>query len=157
MSDVILDEKGLVITCPKCLQKNRVAYDRLDHGARCGKCRSDLPRLSSPLDLNSDSNFNTLIHSSPLPVLADFWAAWCGPCKMLAPELRKIAAANEGELVVAKVDTENLPVLAQFYQISSLPTLVLFANGREIDRISGMRPASMIQEWLVGSAALSRE
>lgn len=161
MSGISLDAKGVVISCGRCGQRNRLAYHRLECSNRCGRCKADLMPPAAPLEVASESHLNAIIHSSSLPVLADFWAPWCGPCKMLAPELHHIAAANIGEVLVVKVNTEELQIAAQLHQISSLPTLVLFINGREAGRLSGARPASTIQDWLeaemMGAGDVMRE
>jgi thiol-disulfide isomerase/thioredoxin len=101
------DERGLVVTCPNCGARNRLAYERLGQSFRCGKCQTDLAPPAEPIDLGSETAFDALIVRSALPVLIDFWAPWCGPCKIVAPEFTKVAAGAGGRYVVAKVNTEN--------------------------------------------------
>ena len=75
------------------------------------------------------------------PVLVDFWATWCGPCRMIAPVIEEIAAEFEGKAVVGKVDVDEEPGLAQRFGIMSIPTVIFFKDGREIDRKVGVMPA----------------
>jgi len=84
------------------------------------------------------------VRNAKLPVLVDFWAAWCAPCRMVAPELERVASGRPGSLIVAKVDTEALPQVAGRFQIRSIPTMILFRGGREIERVSGAMKASQI-------------
>src|SRR5687767_3091757 len=107
MAESALDQKGLVIRCPKCSQRNRVPYAQLSRSARCGQCQESLPPPSEPVEVSDAAAFGGLVSGSGLPLLVDFWAAWCGPCKMVAPELVKVAADNAGRLIVAKVDTDE--------------------------------------------------
>jgi thioredoxin 2 len=132
-------------------QRNRISYDVLATTTRCGACKSNLPPIDSPIEVESETEFDALIASSSVPVLVDFWAAWCGPCKMVAPEIEKVASGNAGKLIVAKVSTEQLPALAQRFQISSIPALSVFANGREVNRAAGARPAAAIQSFVYQS------
>ena len=74
-------------------------------------------------------------------MLVDFWAPWCGPCLAVAPEIVRVASNESGRLVVAKVNTEELQDLAGRFGIRSIPTMALFAGGREIGRTMGARPA----------------
>lgn len=143
-----LDDTGLICECPGCGRRNRLAYERLDHRQRCGGCRRELPPPGEPVEIADGGQFVMLTGRSALPVVVDFWAGWCGPCLMMAPELTKVAAAAAGRFIVAKVNTENLPRLAQLHRITSLPTLSLLSQGREIARIMGARPAQAVLEWL---------
>jgi thioredoxin 2 len=143
-----MDDKGVIETCPKCGQLNRVPFSRLANSVRCGGCKTDLPRLDSPLEIAEETAFDSLIGDSNLPVLVDFWADWCGPCKMMGPEVKRLAEVNAEKFVVAKVNTEGLPVLAQRFQISSIPTLVLFSGKKEVGRTQGAQPAIQIQKFV---------
>src|SRR4028119_502093 len=86
----------------------------------------------------SDSNFETDVVQSPVPVLVDFWAPWCGPCKMIAPILDEIAEEKAGAVKVAKVDVDNNQGLAGRFSVRAIPTLLLFKDGNVREQIVGM-------------------
>ena len=153
MAAAAFDEKGLVVTCPSCGQKNRLAYDRLGDPVRCGKCKQPLKPPAAPLDMTTTADFDRLIAGSSLPVVVDYWAPWCGPCRMVAPELEKVAARQAGKAVVVKVNTDQLIDLGERYGILSIPTLAVFAGGREVSRASGARPAADIEKFIEQAAA----
>ncbi len=143
-----VDPTGIVETCPHCGQKNRVQFSRLGLTVRCGRCKNELPPLDSPIEIDDERLFTSLVETARLPLLVDFWAGWCGPCKVMAPEVAHVAADNSSKFLVAKVNTEALPILAQQHGISALPTLVLFVGGFEVGRLSGARPAAQILRFV---------
>jgi thioredoxin 1 len=87
----------------------------------------------------SDESFADEVLMSPIPVLVDFWASWCGPCRMVAPVLEEIAKEKAGALTVAKVDVDANPGAARDFQVVSIPTLILFKNGKPVKRIVGAK------------------
>jgi thioredoxin 2 len=143
-----LDDRGVIVTCPTCAQKNRFAYERLGHPVRCGKCKTALTPPAEPIDVQSSADFDRLVAAASLPVVVDYWAPWCGPCKMVAPELKKVAARQAGRFLVVKVNTDVLSELGQRFSIRSIPTLAVFAGGREVARTTGARPAGDIETFV---------
>jgi thioredoxin 2 len=148
-----LDDRGIIVSCPSCGQRNRVAFG---HAGKCKKCGARLPPSAEPLEVPSTASFDALVQSSKLPVVVDFWAPWCGPCRMVAPELAKVASANAGRYVVVKVNTDALPDLGDRFGIRSIPTMAVFAEGREVARTSGARPAKDIEAFVQGAVAQHR-
>ena len=140
-----MDDRGLILTCPACGQKNRLAYERLGDEVRCGQCKQALKPPSEPVEIHSTADFDRLVSRSSLPVVVDYWAPWCGPCRMVAPELQKVAARQAGNVIVVKVNTDELADLGQRYNIRSIPTLAVFAGGKEAARSAGARPAEDIE------------
>jgi thioredoxin 2 len=134
----------MIMRCPSCGAQNRIPPDKLDRRARCGECRTGISPVSAPYAVESSAEFFDLVAKSPLPVLVDFWAAWCGPCRTVAPELEKLAKERSGAVFVAKVNTEELTDVASRFGIQSIPTFVLFKEGREAARASGAMPASQL-------------
>lgn len=89
------------------------------------------------------SKFKELI-SSELPVLVDFYATWCGPCKMMSPILEDVAVKMKGQVKIVKVDVDKNPNAAEAYQVRGVPTLILFKNGRQVWRQSGVVQANQL-------------
>jgi thioredoxin 2 len=134
------------LVCPSCFAVNRVPDDKLGAHPKCGKCSAPvLP--AAPIEL-SQANFARFLQHNELPVVVDFWAPWCGPCKMFAPVFAQAAAAMSTQARFVKVNTEAEQFLAQQYQIRSIPTLALFRNGREIDRVSGAMGLDQLRTWI---------
>ena len=90
----------------------------------------------------SDSSFDGDILKSSVPVLVDFWAPWCGPCRSVAPVIDDLANQYEGKLKVAKINVDESTEVAMRYQITSIPTFILFKNGQVADRALGALPRS---------------
>jgi thioredoxin 2 len=125
---------------------NRVDIERLNGGPVCAKCKARLD-FSKPVSVNPEQ-FQKVVVESGLPVLVDFWAPWCGPCRTLAPVLEEVAGKNADSLVVAKVNTEESPEVSARYGIRSIPTLILFREGQEVNRKAGTVPAPIIDAMI---------
>ena len=87
----------------------------------------------------TDSNFETEVLKSELPVLADFFATWCGPCQMLGPIIEELATELAGKVKVVKIDVDQASQTAEKYQIMSVPTLILFKDGQVVKQMAGFR------------------
>ena len=134
------------ILCPSCTALNRVPLQRLGDRPLCGKCRA--PLLSGTPIVGTDSNFRRLIEKSDLPVVVDFWATWCGPCQQFAPVFSQVAAEMATQAVFVKLDTEANQQTAASFQIRSIPTLMVFQQGKERARMSGALPKPQFVQWL---------
>jgi thioredoxin 2 len=156
MGEHELDARGLIVACPSCNQKNRLAYDRLNDRVRCARCKTSIAAPASPIDVHDSAVFDRLVDSVSVPVIVDYWAPWCGPCRMVAPELQKVAARQAGKALVVKVNTDELSDLGQRFGIRSIPTMAVFSGGKEVARTSGARPAADIEAFLEQSVAAPR-
>ena len=145
MATVQMDDRGLIVRCANCAQKNRLAYERLGNEVRCGKCKQILKAPDGPIEIHQTADFDRLVSRALLPVVVDYWAPWCGPCRMVAPELQKVASRQAGKVLVVKVNTDELSDLGQRHNIRSIPTLAVFVGGKEVARSAGARPAEQIE------------
>lgn len=135
------------IVCPDCLAINRVPEERLGQNPKCGKCGAPLLD-GKPLELTA-ANFGRFVAKSEMPVVVDFWAPWCGPCKMMAPVFSQVAAEFSTRFRFVKVNTEVEQALAQQFAVRSIPTLAVFRNGAEVDRVAGAMDAGSLRSWLL--------
>jgi len=142
---------SLIIACPECNKLNRIPKEKLSANGNCGTCKVPL-FCKKPVNL-SQANFTNHVIKSELPILVDFWAPWCGPCKMMAPVLAQAATLFEPQLRIGKINTEEEQVLGSRFNIRSIPTLVLFHKGKEIDRISGAMNLQQLDQWTKSTLA----
>lgn len=134
------------LICPACSAINRVPAQKLGAGPLCGKCRQSL-LSGQPLAVN-DQNFRRHIDNAGLPVVVDFWATWCGPCQQFAPVFSEVAGQFREQASFLKLDTEANPNTARQFQIRSIPTLMVFHQGKEIARLAGAFPKGQFVQWL---------
>lgn len=137
--------KSLHIVCPECDVINRIPDIRLNEGPNCGKCHQPLFNAHPP-QLTA-ANFQKHITRSDIPILVDFWAPWCGPCKMMAPAFKQAALQLEPQVRLAKLNTETEQAIGARFAIRSIPTLILFRGGQEINRQAGAMGAEDIIRW----------
>jgi thioredoxin 2 len=157
MADAQLDDRGIVEACPSCGKNNRIQYERLGNPVRCGSCQQALAPPAAPIEIGTAADFDRLVSRASIPIVVDFWAPWCGPCRMVAPELVKVAARAAGRFLVVKVNTDAVPELGQRFGIRSIPTMAVFAGGREAARTTGARPAADIEAFVAQAAGAVHE
>lgn len=135
----------LLVRCPQCGTTNRVARAPLARGGSpwCGRCKQPLPAEVGPVTV-TDATFASEVERSPLPVVLDLWAAWCAPCRMIAPILDELAAEMAGRVRFAKLNVDENPSTAARFGVRSIPTLLVFRDGREVDRLVGVQPRAEI-------------
>jgi thioredoxin 2 len=149
MSDIQLDDRGFIIACSSCGQRNRVPYSSRE--TRCGRCKAMMRPPTEPIEVPSAEAFDALVRGAGQPVVVDFWAPWCGPCRMVAPEIAKVAASNAGRFIVVKINTDAVPELGERFRIQSIPTMAIFEGGRETARTTGAMPAAQIESFVNGA------
>ena len=133
----------MILTCPRCGQKNRVPAERLDQGPSCGQCKATLQSSKVPVEVD-DRELEAAVQASPLPVVVDFWAPWCGPCRVVAPEVARLAAERADQVLVLKLNTQDNPAAAQRYNVQGIPMFGLFRGGQLEKRAVGAMGAEQL-------------
>jgi thioredoxin 1 len=115
-----------------------------------GRARAAIPKgdLDMPVTSITDSNFESDVINGSTPTLVDFWAPWCGPCRIIGPVIEELATTYDGRAVMTKMNVDENPETAQKYQVTSIPTLIIFKNGRVADRAVGALPKGELQKFI---------
>jgi thioredoxin 2 len=137
-----------LMRCPVCGATNRVPAEKLAQGLEpvCGRCKAAL-RNNRPVVV-TDATWGSEVEQSPVPVLVDMWAQWCGPCRLLSPVIDQLATEMGGRVRMAKLNVDENPVTTSRFAIQSIPLLLLFKGGREVDRMVGVQPKTEIARRL---------
>ena len=148
-----------IAVCKKCDAKNRIDPAKTEMVALCGKCGEPLNASTNGAGTSSDKplivtdiTFQREILETPGLVLVDCWAPWCGPCRMVGPIMEQLAIESNGRYRIAKLNVDENPRIAAQYQIQSIPTMLIFKDGKLIDRIVGAQPKPAIAARLAKSA-----
>ena len=139
-------KESLHIVCPGCGAVNRVPTARMALSPNCGGCKQ--PLFSNQVKDLTAQEFQKHLTRNDIPLVIDFWAPWCGPCKVMGPQFAAAAGDLEPAFRLAKVNTEAQQQLGAQLNIRSIPTLVLFSQGREVARQSGAMSAADIIRWV---------
>lgn len=143
-----------VVVCSKCGTKNRVEESRLATSeAKCGRCGAKLSTAtgeqeSKPVNITDQTFEREVLQTSGRPVLVDCWAPWCGPCRMVAPVLDQLAAESQGRYRITKLNVDENQQTSARFRISSIPTLLIFKDGKLVDRLIGAQSKQTIAERL---------
>ncbi|MDY6879494.1 MAG: thioredoxin TrxC [Desulfatiglans sp.] len=143
-------QDSIIARCNRCGAKNRIPASRLGERPVCGKCKAPLSTgtvYNHPVDITDDS-FHSEVLSHPGSVLVDCWAPWCGPCRTVAPILEQLADEYAGRVKIAKLNVDENPRTASQYSIRSIPTMLLFKDGRMVDTLVGALPKADIERSL---------
>lgn len=146
-----------ILTCPKCGARNRVEERGENVRAVCGRCGTKLDALApgggKPIEITDDNFSEQVLSAKDIPVLVDCWATWCPPCRALAPTIDQLAAESAGKYVIGKLDVDKNQRTASDFKIEAIPTMLIFMNGKLVDRIHGLEKKQAIEFRLAALVA----
>jgi thioredoxin len=143
-----------IVACDKCGTKNRVEETKLATSeAKCGRCGEKLAAAaghedSTPVLITDQTFEREVLQARGRPVLVDCWAPWCGPCRIIGPVLDELAAESQGRYRIAKLNVDENPQTSSRFKIASIPTMLIFKDGKLIDQLIGAQPKQAIAERL---------
>ncbi len=148
--DLRVEVRGVpfVLDAKSAARANGVSIDFVDRASGAGFKIENPNEPQTPVRTFDAAQWDAEVLSSPEPVLVDFWAAWCGPCRAVAPLVEELAGEYRGRARVGKLNTDDNRTIAQKYHIQSIPTLIVFKNGQEVDRLIGTKPKAQIAALL---------
>lgn len=148
---------SITVICTACQVTNRLPAIKVGQIqpnsapiiVKCGKCGEPLQLrpLEQPIAA-TDQTFDEAVMQSSLPVLVDFWAPWCAPCGILTPSLDHLAREFAGKLRIVKVNSDENSMVARRYQVRSIPTMLLFQEGKIIQQMVGAIPLGQLRNWI---------
>ncbi len=136
----------MITMCISCGGLNKIPADKLNNNPNCGKCKNPLYK-GEPISMTG-TQLTRAIEKTDELLVVDFWATWCGPCQQFAPTFKQAASQLEPKARFIKIETEAEQAISAKYSIRSIPTLVMFKNGKEIDRVSGALSAPDFTNWV---------
>ena len=140
------------VICQRCEGIVRIPTERIRDRPQCPRCHEVL-FAGQPVTLTAD-NFDRHVRQSGIPVVVDFWAPWCGPCRSMAPAFEQVAAETEPAARFAKLNTDEAQDIGARYGIRSIPTLMVFKDGKEVARQAGAMDAATLRRWLAANAGV---
>ncbi|MGQ9616582.1 MAG: thioredoxin [Spirochaetota bacterium] len=142
-----MNNNEVILKCRGCGIKNRVLFEKIALQPVCGRCGEKLFIPEAPIDI-SENEMNTEVLEETIPTAVDFWAPWCGPCRIMGPVLDEIAKEYRGRIKVVRVNSDENLDLSSRYKIQGIPTLILFRDGIEIDRLVGAASKKQVLKFL---------
>lgn len=148
-----MNEDFIIVPCEKCGARNRVPRARLNDAPRCGRCHASISVSAAysphPVDV-TDQDFDKEVIDFTGSVVVFFWASWCGYCRTLMPVINDLAGKYAGKIKFVRIQTDNNQATASRHDVLSLPTLLLYKNGRQVNRIVGSLPQNQLEYQLSG-------